>query len=41
MYTDLVEPITPIGFKGERYYVSFTNDYIRFTIVYTVYIKDE
>ena len=34
-------PITPIGFKGERYYISFTNDYIRFTIVYTVHINDE
>jgi len=38
---DLVRPITPIGFKGERYYISFTDNYIRFTIVYTVYIKDK
>ena len=38
---DLVRPITPVSFKGERYYVSFTNNYIRFTIVYTVCIKDE
>ena len=38
---DLMGPITPIGFKGERYYISFTNDYIRFTMVYTVYTKDE
>ena len=38
---DLVGPITPIGFKGERYYVLFTDDYIRFTIVYTIRIKDK
>ena len=25
-------PITPISFKGKRYYISFTNNYIRFTI---------
>jgi hypothetical protein len=41
IYIDLVGPITPVGFKGERYYVSFTDDYIRFTIVYTVRIKDK
>ena len=34
-------PITPISFKGKRYYVSFTNNYIRFTTVYTVRIKDK
>ena len=38
---DLVGPITPISFKGERYYISFTNNYIRFITVYTVYKKDE
>ena len=38
---DLVGFITPIGFKGERYYISFTDNYIRFTTVYIVYIKDE
>jgi len=38
---DLVGPITPIGFKGKRYYVSFTDNYIRFTIIYTVHMKDE
>jgi hypothetical protein len=36
---DLVGLITPINFKGERYYISFTNNYIRFTIVYTIYKK--
>ena len=34
-------PITPVGFKGEKYYISFTDSYIRFIIVYTVYIKDK
>ena len=34
-------PITPIGFEGERYYISFTDDYTRFTTVYTVRKKDE
>ena len=34
-------PITPISFKGKRYYVSFTNNYIRFTTVYTVRIKNK
>ncbi len=38
---DLVVPITPIGFKGERYYISFTNNYMRFTTVYTVCMKDK
>jgi len=38
---DLVGPITPVSFKGERYYVSFINNYTRFTTVYTVHIKDE
>ena len=34
-------PITPVGFKGKRYYVSFTDDYTRFTTVYTIRTKDE
>jgi len=38
---DLVGPITPISFKGERYYISFTNDYTRFTTIYIVRTKDE
>ena len=41
IYMDLVGLITPIGFKGERYYIFFTDDYIRFTIVYTICIKNE
>ena len=41
VHTDLVGPITPVGFEGERYYVSFTDDYTRFTTVYTVRTKDE
>ena len=41
IHTDLVGPITPIGFKGKRYYISFTNNYIRFTTVYTICTKDE
>jgi len=41
IHTDLVGPITPIGFEGERYYVSFTDDYTRFTTIYTVRTKDE
>ena len=38
---DLIGPITPIGFKGKRYYISFTNNYMRFITVYTVYKKDK
>ena len=38
---DFMGPITPVGFKGKRYYISFTNNYIRFTIVYTIYTKDK
>ena len=41
IYMDLVGPITPVSFEGERYYISFTDDYIRFTTVYTVCIKDK
>ena len=38
---DFIGPITPIGFKGERYYIFFTDNYIRFTTVYTICKKDE
>ena len=40
-YFNLVGLITPIGFKGERYYISFTNNYMKFTTVYTIYIKNK
>ena len=38
---DFMGPITPISFKGEKYYIFFTNNYIKFTIVYTICIKDK
>jgi hypothetical protein len=38
---DLMGLITPISFKCERYYIFFTDNYTRFTTVYTVYKKDK
>lgn len=41
IHTDLVGPITPIGFGGERYFFTFTNDYTRITETYTAKRKSE
>ena len=38
---DFMGLITPISFKGEKYYISFTDNYIRFTTVYTICIKNK
>lgn len=35
IYTDLVGPIRPIGFGGERYFFTFTDDFTRYTETYT------
>lgn len=35
IHTDLVGPITPLGFGGEHYFFTFTNDYTRYTKTYT------
>lgn len=35
IYTDLVGPITPTGFSGERYFFTFTDDCTRHTETYT------
>lgn len=34
MHTDLVGPIKPVGFVGERYFFTFTNDCTRMTETY-------
>ena len=35
IYTDLVGPITPTGFSGERYFFTFVDDCIRYTETYS------
>ena len=35
MHTDLVGPINPVGFSGERYFFMFTDDATRMTDTYT------
>lgn len=35
VHTDLVGPIKPIGFGGERYFFTFTDDFTRYTETYT------
>lgn len=35
IHTDLVGPITPTGFSGERYFLTFTDDCTRHTETYT------
>ena len=34
-YTDLVGPINPIGFTGERYFITYTDDATQFTDTFT------
>lgn len=41
VHTDLVGPITPIGFGAERYFFTFTDDYTRITETYTAKRKSE
>ena len=41
IHTDLVGPITPIGFGGERYFFTFTDDYTRTTETYTAERKSK
>lgn len=31
VYTDLVGPITPIGFRAKKYFFTFTDDYMHIT----------
>lgn len=35
IHTDLVGPISPTGFGGERYFFTFTDDFSRYTEAYT------
>lgn len=41
VHTDVCGPVTPEGHDGSRYYVSFIDDWSRFTIVYRMRTKDE
>lgn len=44
IHTDLVgpiTPITPIGFRGERYFFTFTDNYTRVTETYTAKKKSK
>ena len=35
IYIDMIGPIKPLGFSGERYFFTFTDGHSRFTYVYT------
>lgn len=35
IHTDFVGPINPVGFGGERYFFTFTDDFTRYTETYT------
>lgn len=35
VHTDLVGPINPVGFGGERYFFTFTDNLTRYTEIYT------
>ena len=35
IHTDLVGPINPVGFSGERYFFTFTDNCTRYTEIYT------
>lgn len=35
IHTDLVGPINPVGFGGEKYFFTFTDDFTRYTETYT------
>lgn len=41
IHTDVCGPVTPVGHDGSRYYVSFIDDWSRFTIIYTIRSKDQ
>ena len=41
VHTDLVGPITPLGFGGKRYFVTFTDDATRYTEIFTCAEKKE
>jgi transposase InsO family protein len=41
IHSDLVGPITPTGYDGARYYVTFTDDYTRLTRVFTLKEKSQ
>lgn len=41
IHTDVCGPVTPVGHDGSRYYVSFIDDWSRFTIIYTVRSKNQ
>jgi transposase InsO family protein len=41
IHSDLVGPITPTGYDGARYYVTFTDDYTRLTRVFILKEKSQ
>lgn len=41
IHTNMVGPVKPMGFLGERYFFTFTDRYSRFTHVYTATCKHE
>lgn len=41
IHTDVCGPVTPVAHDGSRYYVSFIDDWSRFTMVYRMQSKSE
>lgn len=41
IHSDLVGPITPAGYEGSRYYVSFVDDYTRLSRIYVMKEKSQ
>lgn len=41
VHTDVCGPITPTSWSGERYYVSFIDDFTHFAIVYPIKEKSD
>lgn len=41
IHSDVCGPVTPVGWNNVRYFVSFVDDWSRFTVVYLIRSKDE
>lgn len=41
IHSDVCGPVTPTGWNGQRYFVSFIDDWSRFTVVYLIHSKNE
>lgn len=41
VHSDVCGPVTPVSWSGEKYFVTFIDDWSRFTVVYLIKTKDE